>query len=74
MRVSLPATDIRISITAGQHAPADGAALFDSASGDAGQLTFLSVAFADKTITADTIDPELTLLLFVGDLAAPWRA
>jgi Ca-activated chloride channel family protein len=66
-----PATGTRISLAAGQHTPADGAALFDSASGAEGQLTFLSVAFADKTITADTIDPELTLLLFVGDRAAP---
>jgi Ca-activated chloride channel family protein len=66
-----PTGDVRISVTAGQHAPADGAVLFDSASGAAGQFTFLSVAFADTTITADALDPELTLLLFVGDLAAP---
>ena len=66
-----PATDIHVSVAAGQHATADGAVLFDSASGDAGQFTFLSVAFADKGITADALDPELTLLLFVGDLAAP---
>ena len=65
-----PAGDVRVSVGAGQHAPADGAVLFDSASGDAGQFTFLSVAFADKAV-ANTIDPELTLLLFVGDLAAP---
>lgn len=66
-----PAADVRVSVGAGQHAPADGAVLFDSASGDAGQFTFLSIAFADKAVTAGTIDPELTLLLFVGDLAAP---
>jgi Ca-activated chloride channel family protein len=66
-----PAGDVRISVGAGRHAPADGAALYDSAGGGAGQFTFLSVALADKAITADTIDPELTLLLFVGDLASP---
>jgi Ca-activated chloride channel family protein len=65
------AQDVRISITTGQHAPADGAVLYDSSSGDAGQFTFLAVAFGDETLTADAIDPELTLLLFVGDLAAP---
>ncbi len=65
------AGDIRIVVTAGQHTPADGAALFDAAGGAAGQFTFLSVAFADKAITAGALDPELTLLLFVGDLAAP---
>jgi Ca-activated chloride channel family protein len=64
-------TDVRITIGDGQHVPADGAVLFDSASGDEGQFTFLSVAFADKTITANVLDPELTLLLFVGDLTAP---
>ncbi len=66
-----PAGDVRVSVGAGQHAPADGAVLFDSAGGEAGQFTFLSVAFADKSVTANTLDPELTLLLFVGDLAAP---
>lgn len=66
-----PAADVRVSVADGQYAPADGAVLFDSASGDAGQFTFLSIAFADKAVTAGTIDPELTLLLFVGDLAAP---
>ncbi len=66
-----PTGAIRISIAAGQHVPANGAVLFDSASDDAGRLTFLSVAFADKAITADALDPELTLLLFVGDLVAP---
>ena len=65
------ASHICISIAAGQYATADGAVLFDSAAGDAGQFTFLSVAFADKAITADMLDPELTLLLFVGDLASP---
>jgi Ca-activated chloride channel family protein len=63
--------DIRVSVAAGRHIAADGAVLFDSASAETGQLTFLSVAFADKAITADALDPELTLLLFVGDLAAP---
>lgn len=66
----VPTGDIRVSIAAGKHVPADGAVLFDSASG-AGQFTFLSVVFADKAITADAIDSELTLLLFVGDLASP---
>jgi len=64
-------TGIRISIALGQHTTADGAVLFDSANVDAGQFTFLSVAFVDKSITADAIDSELTLLLFVGDLAVP---
>lgn len=63
--------NIRIFITDGQHTTADGAVLFDSANVDAGQFTFLSVAFVDKSITADAIDSELTLLLFVGDLAVP---
>ncbi len=71
LEASPPVGDLRISIAAGQHAPADSAVLFDSTTGDAGQFTFLSIAFADKAITADTVDPELTLLLFVGDLAAP---
>ncbi len=66
-----PAADVRVSVADGQYAPADGAVLFDSANGDAGQFTFLSIAFADKAVTGGTIDPELTLLLFVGDLAAP---
>jgi Ca-activated chloride channel family protein len=65
------AGDVRISVAAGRHAPSDGAVLFDSVTGDAGQFTFLSVVFADKAVTADSLDPELTLLLFVGDLAAP---
>jgi Ca-activated chloride channel family protein len=69
--VPAPARGIRIAIAAGQHASGDGAVLFGWAGAAAGQFTFLSVAFADKGITADTIDPELTLLLFVGDLAAP---
>ena len=63
--------DVSVSVKAGQHAPADGAVLYDSATGAAGQFTFLSVAFGDKEITADSLDPELTLLLFVGDLASP---
>ncbi len=66
-----PAADVRVSVADGQYAPADGAVLFDSANGGAGQFTFLSVVFADKALTADAINPELTLLLFVGDLAAP---
>ena len=68
---SLTVSDVRIAVASREYAPADGAVLFDSAGGDAGQFTFLSVAFADKAITADALDPELTLLLFVGDLAAP---
>lgn len=67
----LPTGDISVSAKAGQHAPADGAVLYDSAAGAAGQFTFLSVTLGDKSVTADTVDPELTLLLFVGDLAAP---
>ncbi len=67
----LQSHDVRISVKAGQHSTGDGAVLLGSASGGAGQFTFLSVAFADKAITADTLDPELTLLLFVGDLATP---
>ncbi len=43
----------------------------DSATGTAGRFTFLSLVFAGKSLTADTSDPELTLLLFVGDLSAP---
>lgn len=66
-----PSGDVSISVKDGQHKPADGAILYDSATGAAGQFTFLSVAFGDKKITASAIDPELTLLLFVGDLAAP---
>ena len=64
-------SDLRISVAAKQHTPADGAVLFDSATGDAGQFTFLSVAFADGAITVESLDSELTVLLFVGDLAAP---
>jgi Ca-activated chloride channel family protein len=67
----VPPPGIRITVAAGQHTPAAGAVLFDSAKGDAGRFTFLSIGFADKAITADTCDPELTLLLFVGDLSAP---
>jgi Ca-activated chloride channel homolog len=66
-----PAGDVRISVGAGRHVPADGAVLFDSAAGAEGQFTFLSAAFADKGVTADALNPDLTLLLFVGDLAAP---
>lgn len=66
-----PAHDVRVSVAAGQHAPADGAVLYDDATGAAGQFTSLSVAFGDKGIGADALDPGLTLLLFVGDLASP---
>lgn len=69
--VAPPLRDVRISLTAGQHVPADGAVLYDAVTGEAGQLTFLSVALGDGAISADVLDPELTLLLFVGDLAAP---
>ena len=63
---AVPSThEVRVSVTAGQHTPADGAVLYDSASGDTGQFTFLSVT------CSQTPDPELTLLLFVGDLASP---
>lgn len=65
------AGDVKISVRAGQHKSADGAVLFDSASGTDGQFTSLSVAFGDRAVTAAALDPELTLLLFVGDLAAP---
>lgn len=68
---SPPVQDVRISIAAGQHTTADGAVLYDPPSGAAGQFTFLSVAFADQAATADAIDPELTLLLFIGDLTVP---
>ena len=70
-RAAAPARDVRVSVAPNQFAPAAGAVLFDSATGDAGQFTFLSVAFGDKAVTADALDPELTLLLFVGDLASP---
>ena len=63
--------DIHITVKAGQHVPADGAVLYDSASGTEGQFTFLAVTFSDNALTADQLDPELTLLLFVGDLASP---
>ncbi|MBP3961061.1 VWA domain-containing protein [Gemmata sp. G18] len=63
--------DIRVNVKAGQHVPADGVVLYDSATGGEGQLTFLAVTFGDKALTADQLDPELTLLLFVGDLASP---
>jgi Ca-activated chloride channel family protein len=66
-----PTGDVHIAITAGQHARADGTVLFDSPNSSEGQYTFLSVSFADKAITADSLDPELAVLLFVGDLAAP---
>ncbi|MDY3556648.1 VIT and VWA domain-containing protein [Gemmata sp. JC717] len=66
-----PLGDVSVSVKAGQHAPADGAILYDSAAGAAGQFTFLAVALGDGGITADNVDRELTLLLFVGDLAAP---
>jgi Ca-activated chloride channel family protein len=67
-RPSPPAVaGIRITVAAGQHAPADGAVLYDSAGGSAGQFTFLSVAVADVA----AVDQELTLLLFVGDLTTP---
>ena len=61
---------VHISITTGQHTTADSAVLFDASSGSAGHYTFLSVAFTDKAI-GDSLDPELAVLLFVGDLAAP---
>lgn len=66
-----PSGDVSISVKDGQHKPADGAVLYDSATGGAGQFTFLSVVFGDKKVTASAVDPELTLLLFVGDLSAP---
>lgn len=67
----IPASGTRVTVTAGQHARGDGAVLLDDASGGAGQFAFLSVTFADTAVTADVLDPELALLLFVGDLAAP---
>ncbi len=63
--------DVRISIAPGQLSSADGAVLYDSSSGDPGSITFISVAFVDKSITAGVLDPDLTFLLFVGDIAAP---
>ncbi len=69
--IAPPSRDVRISVSALQHTPADGAALYDSATGTEGQLTFLAVMFGDSALTADQLDPELTLLLFVGDLASP---
>ncbi len=69
--IAPPSRDVRISVRAGQYTPADGAALYDSATGTEGQLTFLAVMFGDSALTADQLDPELTLLLFVGDLASP---
>lgn len=62
---------VRVSVTAGQHARGDGAVLFDTADGGAGQFAFLALKFADKALGADAPDGELALLLFVGDLAAP---
>jgi Ca-activated chloride channel family protein len=62
---------VRVSITAGQLAPGDGAVLFYTADGGAGQFAFLALTFADKAVTADALDGELALLLFVGDLAVP---
>ncbi|MBY0456111.1 MAG: hypothetical protein K2V38_02105, partial [Gemmataceae bacterium] len=66
-----PPREVRVSVAGGQHSPGDGAVLYEAATGDAGQFTSLSVSFADKSVTADSLDPELTLLLFVGDLASP---
>jgi Ca-activated chloride channel family protein len=64
------ADDIRIRIADGQYPSADGAVLYDSVS-EEGQFTSLSVAFTDCAVTVDATDPELTILLYVGDLAAP---
>jgi Ca-activated chloride channel family protein len=73
-----PAGDIRIRVTAGQYPTANGAVLFDSTRDaashpipDSGRLTSLTLSVADPAITADTIDPGLTLVLFVGDPSAP---
>ncbi|MCE9560456.1 MAG: VIT and VWA domain-containing protein [Planctomycetes bacterium] len=66
-----PPSGLRVSVKGGQHATAARAVIFDGAIAHAGRFAFLSVTFADKTITGDTLDQELTLLLFVGDFAAP---
>ena len=62
---------VEVSVAPGQFTASDGAVLYNSPNGNAGQFTYLSVSFVDKAITADSLNPELMLLLFMGDLAAP---
>jgi Ca-activated chloride channel family protein len=70
-----PAHEVRITIASGQHKPADGAVLFETTTEyplpETGHFTFLSLTFIDKAITTGSLNPELTLLLYLGDLTAP---
>jgi Ca-activated chloride channel family protein len=70
--------DTHITVAAGQYPTANGVVLFDSARDAAshpipaaGRLTSLRLTVADPAVTADAIDPGLTLALFVGDPSAP---
>ncbi|HEX3150636.1 MAG TPA: VIT and VWA domain-containing protein [Gemmataceae bacterium] len=67
-----PATTIHVA--AGQHAPGDGTVLLDSAREaltSSGRLSSLSISSTDPALTADAIGPELTILVFIGDLTSP---
>jgi Ca-activated chloride channel family protein len=71
-----PTGDTRITVAAGQHPAANGAVLFDSARDaaahpipDSGRLTALALTVSG--VTADAIDRDLALVLYVGDPSAP---
>jgi Ca-activated chloride channel family protein len=62
---------LRVVVRPGQHAPADGSVLHDAITENGGHFTYVAISFADTNPTVDSVNPELTLLLFVGDLASP---
>lgn len=68
--------DVRITVAAGTHPTGHGAVLFDSTTDagripDSGQLTAVVVTFPDGSVTADSLGAGITLLVFIGDPAAP---
>jgi Ca-activated chloride channel family protein len=69
---------IQVSIRAGQHPAGAGTVLYDSARDAAGQplapagrLTSLRLSFPGPGVTADSVGPDLAVLVFVGDMAEP---
>jgi Ca-activated chloride channel family protein len=70
-------TEVRITVPAGRHPTGAEAVLFDSARDATAdplpvgvRLTSLSLTVRDGTVTADAVGPDLTILVFVGDMAA----
>jgi Ca-activated chloride channel family protein len=75
---ALAASEIKIVVPAGRFVTGNGAVLFDSTRDAAevklpttGRLTSLSIKVSDPAVTADSVGPDLVLLIFVGGPTAP---